>query len=104
MIAKQILKLQDDYNKAVNNYVDVFCEKQDFQFDYWIADKIGEMGSFSDLYFDFHDIKYDIDTKQPKGKIIQWHDYNVDYNTDIKDTNDYININYSSYCMGARRK
>jgi hypothetical protein len=104
MTANEIKLLKEYYNLAVQNYVEAFCKKTGFEFDGWVADKVGEVGLFMDFYFDFQDIKYDIDTKQPKGKIIQWHDYNVDYNTNIKDTNDYININYSSYCMGARRK
>lgn len=62
-------KLRLDYQKACNNYVVAFCEKQDVCFDGWIGDAVGEIACFADYVISLHDIIYDIDNRVPKGII-----------------------------------
>lgn len=88
-------ELKDLYELVCNVYVERFCEKQDMSNEGWVGDdRIGEVIVCSDFFFDFHDIKRDLDTQQPKGQIIDW--YYDCY------ANESSNINYSSYCMGLR--
>lgn len=52
---------------------------------------------FADMYFDINDIIYDIDHRIPKGKIIEWYDYNLEMLMD-----GYKSVNYQSYLKGFR--
>jgi hypothetical protein len=47
-----------------------------------------------DFYFYFGDIRYDLETNQEAGEIVDWYWHTVD------EKNDYIN--YRSWCMGAK--
>lgn len=88
-------KLINDYNKVVQEYIDRFCEKQDLEFEFWVADQVGSIASFGDiLCFNFLDIVWDINSEQPKGLIIDWA-----YET--LDNLDY-SINYYTYSKGLR--
>ena len=62
------------YNIIVSKYTDKFCEKHGLYLRFWVAE-VGDVACFGDLFFDFRNIKYDIDTNQPKGLIIEWMDY-----------------------------
>ncbi len=87
--------IEKRYNAIVQEYIDKFCKKQDVRFEFWVAELVGEIACFGDvLYFNFSDIVFDINTKQPKGKIIDW----VYYNLELEDKS----LNYSSYCKGYR--
>ena len=87
--------LEKRYNAIVQEYIEQFCEKQDVVFDFWVADKVGDIACFGDvLFFNFSDIVFDINTKQPKGKIIDWLNYNLEYPDEY--------INYVSYANGGR--
>jgi len=87
-------QLQKNYEKICNEYVKRFCKKQDFEFEYWVGKMIGSIAVCSDYYFNFSDIVYDIDGKQPKGAIINWYNDNLDEPKNA--------INYHSYIMGLR--
>ena len=75
-----------------------FAKKQNLDLEYWLADIIGDVALFSgDYYFNMADILHDIKTNQPKGKIIDWHEYVEEHC--LKDNlKNYIN--YYSYCKG----
>ena len=86
------------FERIVEKYIDAFCKKQEIDKNslYWFGGEIGEVVEISDCYFNFLDIKKDIDTNQPKDEIFNW------YNE-----NDYLNgkiINYQSYIKGLRVK
>lgn len=88
------ISLKNEYEKIVQKYIDIFCKKQDSYFEFWVRDDVGGIACFGDvLYFNFMDIKHDIDTKQPSGRIIDW----LHESLDSKKW-----INYKSYCMGLR--
>jgi len=86
------------YEKYCNGIVKAFSEKQDLDFSYWI-DRVGSIACFIDqYYFDLHDLILDLETEQPKGFILEWHDANVN-NGKAEE-----HINYSSYIMGLRHE
>jgi len=95
---KQMAKtLKQQYKEIVTKYIDIFCEKQEVCFEYWIANQIGGIACFGDvLIFNFTDIVYDINTNQPKHLIIDWIYESVD--------NPHKSINYYSYSKGLRHK
>lgn len=88
--------LKESYNLAVMKYMYHFLDKQGYEYiENWCGD-VGDMAEIGDRYFNFRDIKYDIDTEQPAGRIIEWDDMCLEQQK--------FNINYESYCMGLRPK
>ena len=97
-----IKKLKTEYDIICNTFVEKFAKKHDIEFDYWIAEEIGGIASFSEQYFfNFSDIILDLTTNQPKYSILKWQDDEVEQSmtTDIPRY-----INYKSYTMGLRQK
>ena len=68
------MKLQQKYNSIIQEYIDVFINKQALHFDGWI-DEIGGNADFNPYVFYFGDIKTDIDNRVKKGKIIDYQEY-----------------------------
>jgi hypothetical protein len=97
---KPIKQINSEYEKACNEYIEMFCKKQDLEFDYWIGGVCEVAGFISQYYFNLSDIIHDLNTKQKKGLILQWQDDGIDAHFRGIDEN----INYKSYCMGARYK
>ena len=76
-----IHKLKNKYEKIVNEYLQIFIEKQGFDADdcYWIGNKIGEILSVNEQYhFSFDDIRFDVDNNVEAGAIIDWQDESID--------------------------
>ena len=93
-------KLQKDYYNICNEYIDAFIKKQSISFDGWVGNEVGGIASFSCQYFfNLSDIILDLNTKQPKGLIIDWQSDAVDFNMFNPSPQ---NINYKSYTMGLR--
>lgn len=92
----KIKELKKVYQSACNEYVDKFCKKQEMENEGWVANQVGGVALCSDFYFNFDDIVLDVNTKQPKGVIIDWYDDNL--------KNPDKSINYYSYIIGLRVK
>lgn len=88
----------DKYESAVTYLVEYFCIKQGLEFNFWVADKIGEMAVCSDYYFAFSDIKFDMETGQRIDKIIDWYNETVEFGMDNEHNGE--SINYETYCKG----
>lgn len=87
-----------DLNNLIKKYVDVFCDKQDLVFDFWTADIIGTTASFSSSYFfNFDDIRMDLENGIKKDTIIEWQDFSLD---NYHETGDMIN--YYSYLKAKK--
>jgi hypothetical protein len=85
------MKLKNKYNKIVAEYLMAFIEKQGFDADncYWVADRVGEILSVNEqYYFNFDDIRYDVDNNIKAGAILNWQDGVID---------NHIKINYENY-------
>ena len=75
------MKLKTKYNKIIEQYLIAFIEKQGFDADdcYWIGDKIGEILSVNEqYYFNFDDIRFDVDNDIKAGAILKWQDESLD--------------------------
>lgn len=100
---KDIAKLKAEYRVVVNEYIKLFCKKQDIEFDllYAIGDRVGELYDYDgDYVFDFRDIKTDIDMVARKDEIFDWSDYCRRLDT----LGAEYTINYESWLKGAPRK
>ena len=99
------IKLQElnrQYEFVCNEWVQKFCNKQQIDFDGWVGDEIGGIASFSCQYFfNLSDIILDLNTKQPKGNILNWQSEDVDFNMFNEKQQ---HINYKSYTMGLRHE
>ena len=75
--------------------VEKFAKKHELDFDYWISDQVGTVACFSHHYFfQMSEIVYDLNSKQPKGLIVQWQQESIE--------NQHKTINFFSYSIGLR--
>ena len=75
------MKLKTKYEKIVNEYLRIFVEKQDLDIDncYWVADRVGEILSVNEqYYFNFNDIRFDVDNNVKERLIFRWQDESLD--------------------------
>lgn len=101
-MSKKILKLKQNYDNICNEFVKIFADKHDIEFDGWVADEVGTIASFCFQYFfNMDDIIYDITTNQPKHLILDWQNDSTNYNMD-KEYPNTTYINFRSYSKGAR--
>ena len=84
------------FEQLVQEYILAFCLKHDIDFDYWIGGDIGGIASFQngEVYLNFDDIRFDIDTNQPNELIICHYWDSID--------NYPKEINFKSYTEGLR--
>ena len=94
-------RLQEEYNAVVNKYLLLFKRKQEIDFEGWVGDFVGEIATFGDMFFNFDDIRLDIDTDQPKDQIIDWYWETIENNPDYPESKEKL-INYKSWCKGLR--
>ena len=87
-------KLKKNLDKAIQDYVDRFCDKYDFQFFGWISNDTGTIGLFNDYYFDFEVVRLDLENDIPKRLLIEWYDLTIELHYAGKNT-----INYKSFLM-----
>ena len=88
-------ELKKKYEFVCNEYVTKFCNKQGFDANFsWVGNIIGGIAYCNDFYFNFQDIVWDINSKQPKGAIADWYYENLEMPEK--------SINYFSYTKGLR--
>jgi len=91
------MNLKIDYDKIVDAYLQKFIEKHDCcELEYWIGEP-GDIAVLGDYFFNFSDIKYDIDNDVEKSLIWEWYDFNVSYKGSHS-------INLNTWIMGYRPK
>jgi len=96
----KFVQIKKQYDEACNCFIEEFEKKQDIEFSYWVGGEIGGLACFIDEYFfNINDLILDLETKQPVGQILDWHNEGVDHNFFLKE---YQHINYRSYIMGMR--
>lgn len=101
MKTKNLNQLKKQYEYCTEQYILKFCRKQGLTFDGWVGGTVGGVGLFGDYTFNFSDILLDINTKQPKGLIIDWQNEGVQAHFE---NNELQNMNYFSYTKGLRFK
>ena len=75
------MKLKTKYNKIVEQYLIAFVKKQDLDIEncYWVADRVGEILSVNEqYYFNFDDIRFDVDNNVEAGAILKWQNESLD--------------------------
>jgi len=85
-------KLKKELDNCIKKYVELFCKKHELDFDYWIADRTGEVACFGDYYVNFEDIRFDLEKDVPKYKFFDWYDLTLELSMKDKQT-----INYSNF-------
>jgi len=92
----KIETLQKKLEKTIQQYIEAFEDKHDCEFDFWVADKIGEIATFGDYFFDFRDIRADLEEDAPKYLIWEWYDEQIE-----NDLNKGHSVSYETW---LRRK
>ena len=85
------MKLKTKYEKIVEQYLNAFVEKQELDVEncYWVADRVGELLSVNEqYYFNFNDIRFDVDNNVKAGVILDWQNESIENN---------FKVNYENY-------
>lgn len=90
----KLTELKKQYEFICNQYVTKFCNKQDMYSEGWVGNHVGTIAYCHDFFFDFQDIVLDVNSKQPKGTIVNWYYDNLE--------SEGKHINYYSYTKGLR--
>ena len=97
-------QLKQNYEKAVNGYLYLFCKKHEFDYedakDSWVANDVGGIVFCADYFVDMETIRADIDTDAPEEEFLKWYDYC----TDLRMLGDSRTPNFKSWLMGFPRK
>ena len=70
--------LANQYENIVKRYIKAFKKKHDITFCFWVGDVVGDVCVFGDYYFDFIDVKFDIDSN-PTPSIFDWYNLRLEY-------------------------
>lgn len=90
-------KLFENFAKACEDYIRAFEEKHETMLEYWV--ELGEVACMGDRFYNFCDIRYDIDNGVKVGEIEEWDDYCVTL-CELECTK---KINFRSWVKGAPR-
>jgi len=96
-------ELKNYYEDACNDYLRVFCEKHNFDYepDCWVANDVGGIAGICDTYFfDMETIITDIQKEAPKDELLKWYDYCMDMHY----LDSVTTPNYKSWLKGCPRK
>lgn len=74
----KIKKLGEKIDKCFDDYVDIFCEKQETYSLGWTANIKGSCVCIADAYLSFEDIRLDLEYDMEKGVIWDWYWDNID--------------------------
>lgn len=103
MTSKELETLRSEYTAVVRKYCEVFAEKHELgeePFD-WVAEDIGGVINFGDnYYFNFDDIRTDIDRDAPIDEIFSWYNHCLRLHTI---SGDIPTPNYRSWLSGCPR-
>ena len=93
----KIEKLKSKLDLCIEQYVILFCKKQDLQYKtgMWVAGDVGYIVLISDMFINFSDIRLDLENNVTKGIFSEW------YWTVTESNLPYIN--YSSWLKGLRQ-
>lgn len=88
--------------KGCNEYLRVFCEKHDFDFDEakdsWVGGSIGEITMCGDYYVAMSTIIADIEMDAPEEEFVKWYDYNL-----VANEFGFTTPNFESWLKGCPR-
>lgn len=74
--------IRDSFEHYTNEYLRLFCEKHDFDFEdakkSWVGERVGGIACCGDFFFDMETIRTDIDTDAPEEELLRWYDYTIE--------------------------
>ena len=79
--------LKSRFEKVCNDYAKAFCEKQDVEIEYWVADDPSGICEIADLFINFNDMRLDIDENIPVGLIFEYYSEQLDFFVESYDKN-----------------
>lgn len=92
------MELRSKFKDIANAYLRAFCEKHEYEYtEEWVGQRFGEVAVLGDEFYDFNDIRYDIDNNIPVGEIEKW----TRYTAHLAELECPHTINFSSWCLGA---
>ena len=75
-------KAREYFVKGCNEYLRLFCEKHDFDYEEakesWVGGMVGEVTLCGDYYVTMSTIITDIEMNASKDEFIKWYDYNLE--------------------------
>lgn len=92
------MELKNRFKEIANAYLQAFSEKHEYDYEEdWVGQRVGEVAELGNDFYDFTDIRYDIDNNIPVGEIEKWTEYCMRLHMlECPHT-----INFSSWCKGA---
>jgi len=73
-----IKTMKENLESAIDDYIEFFEKKHGYELDYWLPHK-GEIACFGDFYFNFDDIRMDIEQERPEHEIFDWQDATLEW-------------------------
>lgn len=98
---KRKTNLSIAYDDACRQYAQAFAEKHEMYYDdeCWIAGDFGTILNLGDYFFNFQEIKYDVDNDIDKDEIFKYYDYSLRAHT----LGFEKIMNYENWCKGCPR-
>lgn len=88
--------------KGCNEYLRLFCEKHDFDYEEaknsWVGGLVGEITLCGDYYVSMPTIIVDIDHDAPETEFYKWYDYNLEARE-----YGFVTPNFESWLKGCPR-
>lgn len=95
-------KAREYFEKGCNEYLRLFCEKHDFDYeeakDSWVGGQVGDITLCGDYYVSMQTIISDIELEAPEEEFIRWYDYNMRANVF-----GFATPNFESWLRGCPR-
>jgi hypothetical protein len=95
-------KAKEYFVKGCNEYLRLFCEKHDFDYedakDSWVGGLVGEITMCGDYYVAMSTIIADIEMDAPEAEFYKWYYYNLEVGE-----YGFVTPNYESWLRGCPR-
>lgn len=95
-------KAREYFVKGCNEYLRLFCEKHDFDYEEakesWVGGSIGGIACVGDVFVGMQTIITDIEMDAPKDEFLKWYDYNL-----VADHFGFTTPNFDSWLRGCPR-
>ena len=85
--------LENKLNNAIAEYIKIFENKHDIEFEDWVAGDIGTIACFvNGTFINFDDIRFDLENSIDKNKFFKWYSLTLDLALEKKPI-----INYKTF-------
>lgn len=95
-------KAREYFVKGCNEYLRLFCEKHDFDYEEakksWVGNCVGDVTCVGDYFVGLQSIIADIEHDAPEEEFIKWYDYNL-----VAHEFGFTTPNFESWLRGCPR-